>query len=264
MATRNYENGIVGSTEGGYADFAADIFVTGSVFWVNSVGGSDANGGTNRNAPKATLAGAISAATANLGDVIFLESGHTETLGSSLALSKAGIIVVGLGSGSTKPAFTVNANVDGIDFTAARNFVYNLRLPVSTSANTSRMNVGAAGCGIFDCDFLCGANDLETITIPDAGDDVEINGCTFTISADGADSAIRPESATLVGLKIFGCSFDGGSFDFDDAAVYSTVAHTEYRYRNNILLNKASILHTAAAKGICSGTVMGDGCRVQI
>lgn len=265
MATKHYENGIIGSTEGGYADFSSDIFTTGTVFWVSSVTGNDANAGTNRTAPKATLDSALTAAVASNGDIIFLESGHSETLSSAITFSEAGIIVVGLGSGTNKPRFTVNAAIDGFSIAANLVELYNLRFPIgTTTANTSRINVGGAGVKIYDCDFLCGANDLETITIPDAGDHAEISGCSFTISADGADSAIRIESASNFGVNIFGCTFDGGSFDFDDAALYSTVAHTDYLYRNNILTNKASIIHTAAATGRCTGTVAGDGSRVQI
>ena len=264
MATRHYENGIIGTTEGGNAAFAADIFVTGAVFWVSSVTGNDANAGTNRTAPKATLASAYTSATANNGDLIFFESGHAESLSSSQAFSKAGITLIGLGSGSNKPRFTVNGNVDMFNLSAARNLLYNFRFPIGTAAHTARVNAAAGGCGLFDCDFLCGANDLDTITIPDAGDDLEVNGCTFTISADGADAGIRVESATTVGLKIIACTFDGGSFDFDDAGIHSAVAHTEYIYGNNILINKASIIHTAAAKGRCFGTVAGDGSRVEV
>lgn len=265
MATKQFENGIIGTTEGGFADFSQDIFTTGAVFWINSVNGNDSNAGTNRNEPKATLASAISAATANNGDIIFLESGHTESLGSAITLSKAGITIVGLGSGTNKPKFTVNAAVDGIDITAVRNRLYNLRFPVGTTAtNTSRVNVGATGCSIVDCDFLCGANDLHTITLPAAAVDCEINGCSFTISSDGADEAIIVESASALGLKVIGCTFDGGSYAFDNGAIYSAVAHTEYLYRDNVLVNLAHIIHTAAAKGMCTGTVAEDGCRVEV
>lgn len=264
MATRHYENGIVGASENGHEDIYTDVFVTGSVIFLNSTTGNDANAGTNRNAPKATLSSALSAATASNGDVIIAESTHAETLASSLSISKAGLFIYGLGSGSNKPSFTVNGNVDMFSLDAARIKLHNLRFPIGTAAHTSRVNFGAAGCKLYGCDFLCGANDLESITLPDAGDDAEINACTFTISADGADSAIKVESATLLGLKIIDCTFDGGSYDFDDAGLYSAVAHTEFYYLRNILTNKASIIHTAAAKGICVGTIAGDGSRVQI
>lgn len=265
MATKHYENGIVATTAGGHTDISADIFVTGVVYYVDSVNGNDGNAGTNRTAAKATLSSALSSATANNGDVIILEASHTEDLGSSLTISKAGVTIIGLGSGSTKPAFTVTAAVDGMDITGADVRIVGLRFPVGTTAtNTSRINIGAAGVVIEDCDFLCGAQDLESITIPDAGDRCEINGCSFTVSADGPDAGIEVEAAGVLGLKVISCTFDGGSFDFDNAGLHSAVAHTEFLYRGNTLTNNASIIHTAAAKGLCTGTVAGDTSRVEV
>ena len=263
--SKNYENGLVATTEGGHADLSLDIIVTGAIYWVDSAAGNDSNAGTNRNEPKATLASAISAATANNGDLIILEAGHTENLGSSLSISKAGLRIMGLGTGTDKPAFTVTAAVDGIDISGARVELNGLQFPAgTTTSNTSRINVGAAGVRIIDCDFSCGQYDLETITIPDAGDDCEINGCTFEITADGPDAAIEIESATVLGLKIIDSTFDGGSYDFDAAAINSSVAHTEFLYRNVTLTNKASIYHSAASTGQAVGTVAGDGSRLEI
>lgn len=262
--SKNFENGIVSSTDGGSTDLSSDIETTGVTYWVDSVTGSDANAGTNRNSPKATLASAYTAATANNGDMIVLFSTHAETLTASQSFSKAGVRLMGLGSGSGKPTFTLNGNVDMFNLSAARQEINNIKFPASTSANTARINTAATGCRIINCDFTCGVNDLDTITVPATGIDLEINGCSFTISADGPDRAIAVESALAVGLKLIGNSFSGGSYDFDDAAIYSTVAHTEFLYRDNTLTNKASIIHTAAAKGQCVGTVAGDGSRVEV
>lgn len=265
MATKHYENGIVATTAGGSTDIATDIFVTGVVYWVDSVNGNDGNAGTDRNAPKATLASALSAATANNGDIIILEANHAETLSGAVAISKAGLGIFGLGSGSTKPSFTVAAAVDGFNISGDAVEINGLRFPVGTTAgNTSRINAGADAIRIIDCDFYCGAQDAETITIPANMNDVEINGCSFTVSADGPDSAIEVEDATVTGLRIISCSFDGGDYNFDNAAIYSAVAHTEFLYRSNTLTNKAHIIHTAASKGWCIGTVAGDGSRVEV
>lgn len=264
MPTAHYENGIVSTSAGGSTDISADIFTTGEIYYVNSSGGSDSNSGLNRNAPKATLSSALTDATASNGDIIIIEASHTETLTGSLAFSEAGITVLGLGSGSTKPAFTVNGNVDMFDITAARVRISGLRFPAGTAAHTARINIGAAQAILEDLDFTCGANDLNSITVPDAGDYAVISGCTFTISADGPDAGILVESATTLGLHVLSCQFDGGSYDFDDAGLYSAVAHINYLYRANTLTNKASIIHTAAAKGICTGTIAGDGSRVEI
>lgn len=264
MATSHFENGIVATTAGGSSDFYNDIFVTGDVYYVDSVNGNDGNAGTNRTAALATLAQAITNATANNGDVIFFEASHAETLTSSQSFSKAGITFVGLGAGSTKPSFTVNGNIDMFSLDAARNRIIGFQFPAGTASHTARINVAAANCRIEDCDFTCGANDLETITIADAGDDLTVKDCSFTISADGPDAAIEVEAAGVLGLTVESCTFDGGDYDFDAAAINSGVAHTEFMYRENTLSNNASILHTAAAKGICTGTIAGDTSRVEI
>lgn len=262
--SRNYENGIVPASDGGSDDIIEDIVTTGAVYYVNSVGGSDSNSGLNRWQPKATLASAYSAATANNGDIIILEASHAETLSSSQTLSKAGVRIIGLGSGSGKPAFTLNGNVDMFNITGARTELNNIKFAAATAANTAQINFGAASPRVINCDFTCGVNNLDTITVTASGTDAEVNGCTFTISADGPDRAISVESASALGLKVIGCTFDGGSYDWDDAGLYSAVAHTEFLYRDNTLTNKASIVHTAAAKGQAVGTVAGDGSRLEV
>ena len=262
----NYENGVVSNSAGGSTDIAVDFETTGDIYWVDSASGDDANAGTNRNEPKATLGSAITAATANNGDMIIIESGHTETLASSLQITKAGIRIYGLGSGSNKPSFTVDAAVDGIDITTGGYVeIDGLRFPAgTTSGNTARINLDAVGILIKDCDFLCGENDLNTITVTANAIDCKVEGGSMTIEANGADSGILVESASALGFVVDGMSFDGGDFNFDNGAIYSTVAHTEFTYRDVSLTNNAHIIHTAAAKGLAIGTVMGDGSRLEI
>lgn len=263
MATKHFENGIISTSASGDPLIYNDIFVTGAVYWVDSVTGNDANAGTNRNSPKATIGSALSAATDNNGDIIILESGHTETITSAITVSKS-LSIFGLGTGTSKPRFTINGNVDCFDLTGNDIYVYNLYFPAGTAAHTARINVDSAGCRIENCDFQCGANDLLSITLTANALRTHIVGCTFTISADGPDCGVKVESAAAVGLRVDSCQFDGGSYDFDDAALYSAVAHTEFWYIDNTLTNKASIIHTAAAKGWCSGTIAGDTSRVEI
>jgi hypothetical protein len=258
-----YENGIASTTSGGDSFITNDIIITGAVTWVDSVNGNDSNAGSEES-PLETLAQAITNATANNGDVIVIKSGHAETLAASQSFSKAGIKVYGLGSGTNRPSFTVNGNVDMFSLDAANVELNNLYFPAGTAAHTSRINIAAAGCVVKSCGFQCGANDLETITVEDAGDHSTISSCTFTVTADGPDAAIEIESATALGLQVTGCSFDGGSDGFDAGAINSAVAHTEFIYTNNTLSNFADIVHTAAATGWCSGTVAGDGCHVRI
>lgn len=81
---------------------------TGNYWFVSSITGASANSGKNPSQPFATLAQAVSAATANNGDVIILMPQHAETLASAAAItiSKAGLYIIGLGAGGQRATFT--------------------------------------------------------------------------------------------------------------------------------------------------------------
>ncbi len=263
--SRDFENGIVASSASG-ADFISnDIITTGVVHWVDSVNGNDSNAGTEK-LPLATIAQAITNATANNGDIVVVKAGSAFSAAAAITLSKAGIKVFGLGSATTKPTITVSGSgVDAIDITAADVEFHNFKFPVGiTNTNASRINLGAARPVVKDCTFLCGIKDLHSITITASALGALIDNCTFTVSADGPDEAIIVESASALGLRIENCSFDGGSYGWDNGAIYSAFAHTEFSYSDNTLTSDSSIVHTAAAKGQASGTIAGDGCHVRI
>ena len=78
----------------------------GSVFWVNSSGGSDGNKGT-RERPFGTLDYAIGKCTANKGDIILVAPNHAETItgASGITFDVAGITVVGMGNYNQPPRF---------------------------------------------------------------------------------------------------------------------------------------------------------------
>jgi hypothetical protein len=82
----------------------------GSVFWVNSSGGSDGNKGT-RERPFSTLDYAIGKCTANKGDIILVAPNHAETItgASGITFDVAGITVVGMGNYNQRPRFLMDA-----------------------------------------------------------------------------------------------------------------------------------------------------------
>jgi hypothetical protein len=101
----------------------------GKVFWLyngtnllsGQRGGSDGNKGTF-DSPFSTLSGALAQCVAGRGDVIFVKPGHAETVSSSTALtmSVAGVAVVGLGTGTSRPKWTIDtANTATINVSAA-------------------------------------------------------------------------------------------------------------------------------------------------
>lgn len=245
---RYSEKGLASS---GDAVLANELIITGSTFWVDSVNGNDANSGT-KELPLATLAAAHTAATDANGDIIILKSGHSETLTSSITISKAGIKIYGLGSGEDAPNFIANAAIDVFNVTGANVELNNLYFPVgTTTGNNSRVNIDATGVRIKDCTFRCGLYDQNSITITANGTNARIEDCTFSVSADGPDSGILIESASVVGLVVEGCSFDGSTYNWDNAGLYSNQAHTNFYYSGIILANAARIHHASAnAKGV--------------
>lgn len=130
---------------------------TGNTWFVSSTTGSNGNSGKKPSQAFATLANAITNATASNDDLIILMSGHAETISSStaLTLSKAGVTIVGLGSGSRRPTFTLS------------------------TATTARINVTASNVVIRNCLFVANYADIATCFLNNAGAEMQIVGCEF-------------------------------------------------------------------------------------
>lgn len=183
---------------------------TGAVLYVNSAGGSDLNHGRSPAAPLASLAAAITTATANNSDTIVLMPGHAETPVATITVDKAGIKIYGMVYGTTKPYFGHNlgAPADVFDIAANNVELYNISIGRGAAAVTALVNIGAAGFVMSGCDFEQGATPISCVTIPAAGFQPKITNCSFTMfDADGALNAISIENAAAVGIVIESCTF---------------------------------------------------------
>lgn len=138
----------------------------GKVFWVsnastllyNQKGGSNSNDGSF-NAPLSTIQKAVDFCVANRGDIIMVKPGHAETIAdaTTLALNKAGVGIVGMGSGSMRPTLTFTAAAANIPVTAANITIYNV-LHVANfvdvvSAYTVTGTAAAPDFTIANCSF---------------------------------------------------------------------------------------------------------------
>lgn len=93
---------------------------TAKVFYVDSATGASGNTGLEPGEAKATIDQAISACTANAGDIIYILPGHTETVtATSIAADVAGVTIIGLGNGLKRPTFTFGAAAATITVSAA-------------------------------------------------------------------------------------------------------------------------------------------------
>lgn len=128
--------------------------------FVDSNNGSDTMSGNSRTAAKGTLAGALAAATAAKGDVIYLMPGHAETItnATGLILNVSGVTIIGLGFGNLRPTFT---------FTTANT----ANIPV-TAANITLRNI------LFTGNFLSIAS-CFTATGTATPTDFTVDGCSF-------------------------------------------------------------------------------------
>jgi hypothetical protein len=258
------ESGFASSTEGADEFITDDVVVTGAVHWVDSVTGSDSNAGTEGK-PLATLAQAITNATANNGDIIIVKSGHTETLASSISINKAGLKIFGIGNGSAAPNFTCAFAGDALNITGAGVEVNNLYFPAGTVAtNTARINVDAANVRIKGCTFKCGAFDQDTITLTANALYAKLESNAMTVTAAGPRYGVSIESAAAVALFMKDCAYDGGTANWSVAAVYSNVAHLNWHYERITLTDQASIQHANSGnKGWFSAPIADDGSTVQ-
>lgn len=101
---------------------------TGNVFYVQTTNGVNAGGGKSPTAPYQTLPYALTQATASNGDIIYLMPGSAVTVSSAtaLAISTAGVSILGLGTGNARPTITLDtANTATIAVSAANVLIQN-------------------------------------------------------------------------------------------------------------------------------------------
>jgi hypothetical protein len=82
--------------------------ISGNAFYVHSDGSAGASG-KNINSPISSIDAAVGNTTINNGDVIFVLPGHVETLAAAtgMVLDKAGVTIIGLGTGNDRPKITL-------------------------------------------------------------------------------------------------------------------------------------------------------------
>ena len=158
----------------------------GNVFWldnstvlnVGANGASDGNRGTYLS-PFSTLQYALDSCTHERGDIIFVGAGHKENIANAtgLVFNKAGVAIVGLGSGSLRPTFTF------------------------TTATTANIPVRAANMSIQNCVFLFNfAAVASAFTGISASTTASVAATTMTVTVLGSGT-VYP-GATIMGTSV--------------------------------------------------------------
>jgi hypothetical protein len=214
-------------------------YVSGSVYWVSSLTGNDANAGTEPELPKATLASAMASVSA--GDTVLCASGHVEVISAAQTFATNDVMVIGLGIGATRAQFTSNVAA-GVMFTVsgAHCSFWNCYFPAATAANTARIASTSTEFGLFGSYMEMGVNDATNgLTL--AGNNPTVRSCSFVSVSS------RPARAINVTGAISGASFedvlvDGAAYGFSSAAFGITAAATRILLNDVRLANRADFV----------------------
>lgn len=198
-----------------------------------------------------TIAAAIAACTANSGDTIFVLPGHTETISAAagIAISKAGVSIVGLGNGATRPTITFDtATTATMTITAANVTIDNFIFTQAFDAIVSPIVISAAGVTIKNCYFMVANATYQAtqmILTTAAADNLTIVNNRFIGTADAGTTA----AITLVGGDNANISDNDfiGAYSSGVGAIRSiTTLNTNCVIRRNTIVNATA----SATKGI--------------
>lgn len=104
-----------------------------------------------------TIQGAVDAAVASRGDVILVAPGHTETISNAttITLNKAGVTIIGLGTGSLRPTLTFD------------------------TATTAKIPVSAANVTIKNVIHVANFADIATAYLLTTAPEFDCSECSF-------------------------------------------------------------------------------------
>lgn len=197
-----------------YLDAAlpAGLVRSNNVYWVHSGTGSNstAEGYGSFDTPFATVDYAIGVCTASRGDIILVKEGHAESLSSASAITAdvAGITILGLGEGRSRPTFTFMTTATTIVISAANVTFRNMRFVAGIADVVAGFIVSAAGATIRDNVFMDSATDLNfltpikvTSTTDNTADGLAILRNRW-LSADAASLQLLNAASTILGLRV--------------------------------------------------------------
>lgn len=185
----------------------------GNTWFVSAAGGVNGLGaGTDPSMTLASIAAAVSVATA--GDTIVCLEGHTETISTAtaLSLSKASLKVIGLGVGNRRPTLTFGTVIGAtVNVTASGVYIQNMRF-VANFADitalftlTTAKNLTLVGCEILDTSAILNfVAVVKTNTTDNAADYLTMIGCRQVSAGLTANTAVLDLRANVEGLLVQG------------------------------------------------------------
>jgi hypothetical protein len=213
---------------GGVFSVVEERFTTGNIFFVDSgqttTGADSVGAGRNPDKPFLTLDYAVGQCTASNGDTIFLMPGHAENLtaDSDVDVDVAGVRIIGIGWGASRPTFTATAIAGDFKLAAAGAWIENILFLSGIDATTGMLEISAADCTVVNCEFRDSVDQATDCLITvDGADRLTIRDCKFNMAAAaGANSAIAldgSDDAHIHNCDIYG-NFAVGAIDLRTTA----------------------------------------------
>lgn len=232
--------------------------------------------------PKGTvfssIATALAACTASRGDVVYVLPNYTETVTSTITMSKAGVSLIGLGGRAQKPTITPNLADDLFNITAANCTIESLRFAAPLTDNqASDINVAAAFATLRDLYFLGSVateNKTDIITVASGGDDLLVEGCfayntvvdcVSWLSLEAAVARPRIRNNVVQGTFSTACLMDEatatlatirGNIFKNTKSATAVVTFTTGNTTGVMSFNHISGRHTTLASNLVTGTGM--------
>ena len=187
------------------------VFTTGNTYYVSSTSSvaSASNTGESEDEPLTTLALALAKCTASQGDVIYLMPGHNEGIANAqIDLDVAGVTIIGLGNGASRPRFDFDHANASINVQANDIVLSNITLlpSVTDVAIAIDVEAGVTGTVLEDIEALPG----------EAGDGTDDFAITVDIKAGCTRTTVRglkirqhaSGAGYVAGVKLTGASDD--------------------------------------------------------
>lgn len=256
-----------GSASRPLVDFAMMATGLSDTYYVDSSTGDNNHSGKSAKRALATLDAAVGKCTANQGDIIYVLSGHAESLAAADAVDVdvAGVTIIGLGDGEDMPEFTFSATSGEFVVGADSVTVKNLRFIAGISDVVMGISVEAAGDNftLEDCVFpkpsTATFEFLDAIDIADGANYITVKGCEYyndegTAAAnhfiEAGNGTAGPEK-----LQVVDCYIKG---NFAVSALWSDEPCDEAFIANNTIINHASGQHCIEFTDSGTGAIVGN------
>lgn len=260
----------IGASLGDSLAMSSGMIAICTTWYVSSVSGADATtNGRDRARPFATLAYAISQATAQ--DIIVLLSDHTETT-NSVAVSKE-LLIIGEGSSEGKPTVSVWGNATGtsevISVTANRVEIRNVRFRPQTAATTAPFINWTGTDGLMKGCYLESDQYDDGAKLNVGGDRMTVESTTFisvAISiANRPEQAVSTTASALTLFRMRDSVISGGAYGWasTNTAAYFQATALQVRIEGLSLLLGSDMKLDSDVTGFTNVPVATGGSQVR-